>query len=173
MNKTTQCLLHAYEKGYRCTPEGHVISPKETTLKLYKNQYGYCMFSISIGEIHHKPISRAIPVHRLQAYQKFGDACFEKGIHIRHLNGVQDDNRVDNIGIGSVSDNMMDKLPEDRMRTAINASCKIRKFSDSEMADIRTFYANSKSYKNTMATFDITSKGTLHRILNTEYKTKI
>lgn len=173
MTKARKCLLHAYEKGYRCTPEGNIISPSGLSLKLYKNQDGYSMFSINIAELHHKPMSRAIPVHRLQAYQKFGDACFEKGVHIRHLNSICDDNRIENIGIGSASDNMMDKLPEDRMKFSIQASSKIRKFSDSEMDAIRAFYAESKSYKNTMAMFNITSKGTLHRIINTEYKTKV
>lgn len=40
-------------------------------------------------------------IHRLQAYQKFGDKIYEDGIVVRYLNGDRYDNSYDNIGIGT------------------------------------------------------------------------
>jgi len=41
--------------------------------------------------------SIAVFVHRIVAYAKFGDALFEKGLHVHHKNGDPLDNRGDNL----------------------------------------------------------------------------
>lgn len=172
MTKTNLVLLHAYDLGYRCDDLGNVTSKKGQLIP-YTDSRGYLSFSVRIyPPIHHKKISRHLPVHRLQAYQKYGDKIFEKGIHVRHLNGNPLDNRVENILIGSASENMMDKPKEVRSWCAINASNSIRKFSNLEMIEIKKFHNEFKSYEKTMKKFNIGSKGTLHRILNVEYVTE-
>ena len=67
----------------------------------------------------------------------------------------------------------MDKSPAVRLKTAITASINIRRFSDQKMKEIKSFYNECKSYKLTMAQFDISSKGTLWYMLNKEYSTKV
>lgn len=172
VTKSRRNLLFAYEKGYRCDSSGNVSLSGKNSLKLYCGKSKYLCFSVKLTtEVQDKPISRAIPVHRLQGYQKFGYRIFEKGIHVRHLNGNCKDNSWENIGIGTVSENMMDKPEEARIRWAINASNKARRFTDDEMSQIREFHKIHKSYKKTMTEFNISSKGTLHHMLNVEYQT--
>ncbi len=93
------------------------------------------------------------------------------GIHVRHFNGNEKDNSDENILIGTPSENMMDKSEEVRRKWAINASKHIRKFDDVIMLEIKSMYEDTKSYKKVMQKYKISSKGTLHHILNNEYVT--
>lgn len=113
-------------------------------------------------------------VHRLQAYQKFGDKIFENKIVVRHLNGNYLDNSWDNILIGTFSDNKMDIPKENRIKSATTAS---RKMQD----NIRTYdercliyedLKNNIPYKEVMLKHNISSKGTLSFMKNKsiEYK---
>lgn len=116
----TEALLLAIEKGYYITKEGLVFS-KHKQLRPSKPG-GYYKFCIRCcdGRI-------ALPVHRLQAYQKYGDAIFEPGIVVRHLNGISLDNSWYNISIGTESDNRMDVPKLTRQRIAKYASKKYHK----------------------------------------------
>jgi hypothetical protein len=104
-----------------------------------------------------------IYAHRLQAYKKFGDAMFEDGIMVRHLDGNPANNSWDNIEIGTQSDNMMDIDADIRLAKALHATSFARKH---DKETIRAFYREHNSYKKTMEHFNISSKGTLHFILN-------
>ena len=66
---------------------------------------------------------------------------------------------------------MMDQSEEARLATAINASNNIRKFTDDEMQMIRQDHKIMRSYRDVMALWNISSKGTLHHILNNKYVT--
>ena len=82
----------AYDKGYEVTPNGRVISPKGKQRKTFANNKGFERFSIFVdGNI------RAVLVHRLQGYMKYGDKLFEHAKVIRHANGDVRDNSLDNI----------------------------------------------------------------------------
>lgn len=145
----------AVQKGYKVDRNGVVFSPFiSQPRKPYRDKHGYLRFSVMDGKT-----SRCCPVHRLQAYQKFGDKIYEDGIEVRHLDGNPSNNSWDNIEIGTHSDNMMDRPKEVRARLAGNAN---RKY-DAEA--VRAFYAATRSYKRTMAEFGIPSKGTLNYIL--------
>ena len=104
-----------------------------------------------------------LPVHRLQAYQKYGDRLFDNGICVRHKNGNSLDNSIDNILIGTHSDNMMDQPKHIRVASAINASSHIKKY---DVDEVKRYYEQTSSYKKTMDKFNISSKGTLHNIIN-------
>lgn len=56
-----------------------------------------------------------IRVHQFCAYQKYGMSIFEDGIAVRHLNNQSLDNSLGNIGIGTYSENMMDKPKTQRI----------------------------------------------------------
>lgn len=166
MNKA---VLNAYNKGYRVI-NGEVISPfsgKSRTVR--PDEQGYDRFNIACIEDSSKKDS--VCVHKLVAYQKFGSAIFEDGIEVRHLDGDKRNNLSSNIEYGTALDNAADKDPKVTKAAAITASTHIRKFTDVEMEEIRQFH--NGSYKETMTKFNISSKGTLHRILNTKYQTKV
>ena len=118
MNKTSQAIEWAYFKGYRTNDIGEVIAPRGNVLRLTRQ----------VDTRHNKPdvryvfniklpgesVRRPIPVHRLVAYQKFGDKIFKKGIQVRHLDEDSTNNKPDNIAIGTPSDNAYDRDPETR-----------------------------------------------------------
>jgi hypothetical protein len=59
-------------------------------------------------QIYFSRVSINIAIHRLQAFQKYGDLLYEEGTVVRHLNGDPGSNAWDNIAIGTMSDNMFD-----------------------------------------------------------------
>ena len=153
LSKNNQLILKAYEAGYRVDRAGNVISPhsgENLRLNLRKDYYQF-----GIGH------AGKVKVHRLQAYQKYGPKIFAEGIQVRHLNGNAKDNSYQNIAIGTASDNMMDKPKWLRVKQASQAHKKHK-----NVLEIRNFYRLNKSYKKTMERFNISSKGTLHFILN-------
>lgn len=146
-------------KGYKINKEGIVFNKTNNKVKGWLNSDGYKMFSIREGQKILK-----VSFHRLQAYTKHGKDLFKKGIVTRHLNGIKTDNTYDNITIGTQSQNMMD-IPKDiRLKNALHATSYVRKYDKKEVFD---FYNECRSYKKTMAKFDISSKGTLNYIIKT------
>lgn len=167
LSNYNKILIKAYRKGYRVI-DGKVYNPFGYQLKL-RNINGYYHFNFGSGSGR---TQKRIKVHRLVAYQKYGDKLFESGIEVRHKNNDSKNNLDDNILIGTSSQNKMDINPEDRLEHAKKASSHIRKFSNAEVEEIRRTYAGIRSYKQVMEMFDISSKGTLHHILNNDYQTE-
>ena len=157
MDKTNKILV-AHAKGYVVTKEGKVIGVQGNELKLNDNE-GYYRFNFRDFNGNNKSLG----VHRMQAYQKFGNKMFEDKIMVRHLDGNSRNNSWDNIAIGTNSDNMMDISPEIRLAKAMHATSFTRKY---DKESVKAYYNENKSYKQTMEHFNITSKGTLHFILN-------
>jgi len=148
--------VKAYNLGYRVNENGELIGLKGKPVG--SNSGGY--YRIKIRE-NGSLINCS--THRLQAYQKYGEDIYKSGIVCRHLNGDSLDNSIDNIVIGTHSDNMMDRKQEDRIAKATYASSFIKVHNHDE---IISFYNKSKSYNKTMKEFNISSKGTLHYIIN-------
>ena len=94
-----------------------------------------------------------IQVHKLQAYQKFGNKVFEKGIQVRHLDNNSLNNSWNNIDIGTQSQNMMDIPKEKRIQKARNNI----KYDWSEIDKDRE---NGMSYKKLTEKYGV-KKGTL------------
>jgi hypothetical protein len=158
-SKTSQAVLKAYKIGYRVSESGLLIGIKGQEIKKTAiDNNGYRYVCVRIGKTTYK-----VHVHRIQAYQKYGMDVMKKEIVTRHLNGNPLDNSYHNIAIGTNSDNMMD-IPESiRISKSTHASSFIKKHNKQEIKD---FYNNVKSYKKTMDRFNISSKGTLHYIIN-------
>lgn len=161
MSKRNEVLISAFYAGYQVNTDGSVTSSIGNILKLKLNTSGnYKYYSFSY-RFNNK--TESVKVHRLQAYQKFGPKMFERGIQVRHLNGKPLDNSFDNIAIGTVSENQMDISEDSRMKRALHATSSNRVYN---VKDVREFYKLEKSYTKTMEQFKISSKGTLHYILN-------
>ena len=146
-----------YKKGFRVTHDGACISSSGRQVGCIDSR-GYIRIST-----RNKTENLRIPAHRLQAYQKYGDKMFEQGVEVRHLDGNRLNNSWDNIAIGTHSENMMDIPEHVRIAKAIHASSYVKKY---EHDQVIAYYSNCRSYKKTMEKFGITSKGTLHFILN-------
>ena len=150
--------LEAFTRGYRMSEHGSIINPSGHIISGSINSCGYVQFNIR----RQGKILRC-SAHRLQAYQKYGDDLYANGIEVRHKNSIRIDNSNINILIGTHSQNMLDKPKDVRLNAAKIATSFARKH-DKNL--IRLFYDETKSYKKTMLKFGISSKGTLHFIIN-------
>lgn len=114
--------VEAFNKGYRINKDGIVNYKDKEVNGFIRKVYKIFGFRTIEGKRQH------CSFHRLQAYQKFGDKIYEKGIVVRHLDGNPWnntwDNTWDNIEIGTAHDNRMDMEPEKRLRLAIHAAKK-------------------------------------------------
>lgn len=158
MSKNNIALLQAHNRGVRISTCGKKIITAKGEFEQRSFTKGYPAISVRVGEKTYK-----VYWHRLQAFQKYGEELFKKGVVVRHKNSIRTDCSVDNILIGTMADNNMDKPMEDRLKYAINATSYVRKHNASE---VKAFYGINKSYNKTMEEFNISSKGTLHFILN-------
>ena len=150
---TAKCPeMIAFAAGYRVRSDGTPVNPQGVPMKSCPRPDGRFQFSAGKG--------CKVKVHRLQAFQKFGHAIYEPGIHVRHLNSNHQDNSDANIALGTASENMMDKPKEIRVRVSSLANLK------HDHPAIRAFFDECQSYSLTMRRFGLTSKGTLHYILN-------
>jgi len=156
MSEKNLFLIEAYKRGFRVSDCGNFISTKKGMHNQRSFKDGYPVIGVRIGK---KTIK--IYWHRIQAYQKYGEDLLKEGIVVRHKNSIRTDCSSENILIGN--QNMMDCPIEDRMKRAIHATSFVRKYSKDTVKD---FHLKSNSYKKTMDEFNITSKGTLHYILN-------
>jgi hypothetical protein len=84
MPSKKQIYETALSRGYKVTEEGDIITRKGNKLKGTVNNK-YLKFCISIS-LNKKKVTVSIPIHRIQAYLKFKDLIFSKGMQVRHLN---------------------------------------------------------------------------------------
>ena len=161
LNNFSHNEAKAYAKGYRIDFNGEV-SYKNRIVKGWINNTGYRCFVYrdNNSEIKH------CNYHRLQAYQKFGDAIYEENILVRHLDGNKLNNSINNIEIGSTHDNMMDQPKNVRKEKAIKATKNMIKW---DYKKIRKMHEDGLSYREIMVKTGITSKGTLSYIINKRY----
>lgn len=147
----------SYKRGYFVDNSGQMFTPNNKPVNT-KNRQGYVKCTVSVNG---KNVN--LTAHRLAAYQKYSDKLYEDGVLVRHLDGNKLNNTYENIALGSVRDNCMDVLAEDRLSRAVNASKKTIKYDADE---VYNFYIEcGKSRKKTQEHFNISSGGTLHYIL--------
>lgn len=129
----------AFERGYRVTSAGSVIGFRGKPLKPWKDKDGYLVFRLGKSDGN-------ILVHRMIAYQLFGESLYAPGIEVRHLDGNPLNNVTTNLALGSASDNAMDKKPAVRHRAAKNAASFLRKLTDEQVLSLREERANGATY---------------------------
>ena len=156
-----------FEKGYDINKHGIIINSKGEFIEGYIHtlKSGYERKEITIR--HDKKLIN-ICHHRLQAYQKFGKAMFEKGVMVRHLDGDSLNNFWDNIQIGTNSENQMDVVKEKRIEKSLNA-IRIKQDNIRSVKERYSIYEDLKNnipYSEIMKKHGVTSKGTLSFMKN-------
>lgn len=136
-SKTYDAVIYAYERGYRVTDDGILLNPDGSTRRLNK-----CPSSFYPTITVYKDGGKySVVVHKLAAYCFYGDAAFEKGKHVRHLNSEVFDISRSNLVMGTPKENIGDQPEEVRlltMRKARDAAKKVlRIFTDDQVRDIR------------------------------------
>ncbi len=145
MSKSNELIQAAFEEGYRVSEDGQVTAPNGKKVSLRLNKDGYKSFTYG-----HQYRNKRYPlyVHRLAAFQLFGDSLFQEGIQARHLNNNSSDNSLVNIAIGTRSENAHDSPAETRMRRARHASMKLRKLTDDQVQQLRLDRECGMKYKD-------------------------
>lgn len=160
----------AHKKGYIVRDDGSVISPHGVTRKLGTKHPGksgrlpYYRFNI----VDSRSVRVPIPVHLLMAYQKFGEKTFSPGFEVRHVDGDSLNNHIENIELGTRSENELDKPKRVRVRVAKNAASKVKRLSETQEEELRTLRASGWSYQRLADYFGI-AIGTAHRTLNKRF----
>ena len=133
----------AYEKGYRVIGSD-VVSHKGKILKL-KPIKSYPRFNIKNGI---KKLD--VIVHRLVAYQKFGDLIYSTNdgdVCIRHLDGDKSNFCESNIDIGSRKENTNDRPKDEILAHCLKISSDRRLFVDDDIIRIRFMRDAGESLK--------------------------
>ena len=84
---------------------------EEKQMKLYKNKLGYQKVSFSKES--------GLSVHRLVCCT-FNEVSLDTELYVCHKNDVKDDNRIDNLYLGTPEDNMRDRIRNYKRREAEN-----------------------------------------------------
>jgi len=160
LSATKKDVLSAFEKGYRVSTDGLVLSPHGTRISLSPASNGYLKFSIKTFDQRRTNIF----VHHLIAYQKFGDGYLCEGVQVRHLNNNAQDNRWKNISVGSCRDNYLDRTPASRRALVDLGGEARRNTSDVEVHEVFRRHHEGQTYR-TIATALGMSKSQINYIL--------
>lgn len=143
MNNLQKVIVYAYEKGYRVTEQGKLVSPFGRELLIKKRgKQRYPTFSVNVGDMTVSGVY-GIPVHKFASYCFYKEESFKEGIVTRHMNANTEDVSLKNIKLGSYSDNEYDKSKEVRTRSATLArrsqgyKAYNRRFNDEQIIAIR------------------------------------
>lgn len=121
-----EVIRYAHLSGYTVTDGGAVISPalKVRKVRRHSKESPYLCFSLYFtdGKVHR------VMVHRLQAFQKFGESIFDPALVVRHRNNQALDNSKENVILGTPTDNAQDIPYELRCRASRVAHAGRRQF---------------------------------------------
>jgi hypothetical protein len=123
-------ILKSVAKGYKIDRHGVVTAPRGNVLKAVPNKRtGYLevmLPGVKVPEGRKYSSSVRVPVHKFQAFMKFGESAFQGNTtHVRHKNTISDDNRWDNLILGTATDNARDDPPETRSAKARNGGLSL------------------------------------------------
>lgn len=167
MNKLVKA---AFEEGYY-VEEDNLYKSDGILIKKRVGKHGYYEVSMG-GRTSSLPDFKrsGVKFHRFVAYQKFGDKLFDADC-VRHLDGNSLNNNPENLELGTVLQNIMDRPPEERRAHAQKAANAQKKLSKERLEELRADRASGMIYKDLCKKYGI-AQSTLSYILNGKtYKT--
>jgi len=165
MSDRQLALKAAVERGYYIDADGFAHNGNGEIIKGYVNSTGYKCITIRMDKYFGRRKCCKVPMHRLMAYQKFGEQIFDEELEIRHLNNNKLDNSFNNIGIGTPTENRHDLPEEEILRVNKIAAKARRRLSEDEVKIIKIRHEAGDSYKKLIADYGI-AKSTLSYIIN-------
>lgn len=154
-------LRYAIERGYRVV-DGDVWHPNgERPVRLRLNPAGYQRFGVHSRT---RRLKGPVLVHRLAAWQKFGEALFHAKL-VRHLDGNRLNNAPENLALGTDRDNFMDQPPPARRARARRAASGRRKLTQEQAEQLRRDREAGATYAVLMERYGIT-KAAVSYIVN-------
>jgi hypothetical protein len=113
-------------------------------------------------------------VHRLAAYQKYGERLFGARMVVRHRDGDCRNNGLSNVLIGTHHDNAMDQ-PEEVRQSRAKVASKVgaaaqRKLSADEADKLRADRQAGATYKELMQKYGISKTGVSYIVHSRTYR---
>lgn len=136
-SRHAETVRWAFERGYRVQEDGCCLSPKGRLLIAH----------IATGRRYAVIVIRGshkFCVHKLAAFQLFGEASFADGVHVRHLDGNSRNNSHANLALGTAAENNADKSREALARSGAAAARAVRRLTDEQVDAIRVRYGNGE-----------------------------
>jgi hypothetical protein len=115
-------MLKAIKAGidsgkYRVDAERGKIFGPEQELQIKRHPGAHCpCVRLHVDGLPKNAYS--VPAHKVIAYSIWGEAAFVKGIHVRHLDGNNENSTKANLALGTPAENEMDKPAWVRSRSA-------------------------------------------------------
>ena len=156
MNKNQLAVVEAHKKGY-VVKDGTVFNKKGKRVNTHLHPRGYLVFQLGFQNS-----SYPVLVHRLVAFQKYGNKLFKIGIQVRHLDCNKTNNADNNVCIGSCKDNALDRPIESRKQVARIARSFVGKYDHQKVIKM---WQSGSNKKEIMKETGIMSKITISRIL--------
>lgn len=125
-------IFYIVSIGYTVKKDGTLLKNGKPTRTRAINSKGY--FVLKTRDKNRKNFY--VRIHRLQAYQKYGDEIFDRNIEVRHLDGNKLNNSWDNIILGTHSQNMFDVPKEVRNARTEKGASSVRKFNEEKLKEI-------------------------------------
>jgi len=164
LSKRNRALIAAIEKGYHATEDRVVIGSSGKKLKLQTAPSGRKCFGV-----WYESAVVMICVHRLIAYQKFGDALFQEGMEVRHLDNNYLNNAPKNIALGTHQDNVCDEPSGFRSYESVDRKQIAREASPlnwSDVKEIRKLYSSGEYTQRQLAEQFGVSRKTISNVVN-------
>lgn len=138
----------AAAKGYYVDAGGSAFGPNGL-VRQWIDAQGYFRVGFA-AKLCFKP-------HRMQAFQMYGPAIYERGVVVRHLNGDKLDNSAGNIAIGTQSDNAFDRPRADRLASARRAAVRNQRLSDDDIARMRAMRVDGAKVDDLARAFGVST----------------
>jgi hypothetical protein len=147
----------------------HVYNERGEILPVGQTDQGYPRTYVYVPELDtHFPVK----IHRIVAFQKFGERAFEKGTEVRHLDSDKSNFADDNITIGTRVQNIADRPPGSQLAASHKGARKNRKYSDELMERVQQAHKAGMGYTELRRTFNIRSAGAVYQMIKGDYKTE-
>lgn len=117
ISKSQQYVIHAHKIGYRVLECGTVVSSRGRIRKVRKGTNGYPRFNV---KLEGKAVQ--VEVHRLAAFQLFGQDTFTNGLVVRHLNDDKNDSSHKNLKLGTHAENLQDSYRNGKRKSKMKST---------------------------------------------------
>lgn len=152
----------AFHLGYSVSEFGVLLlNGVDVRSKISLNQTGYQVFSIPYKFYK----TQIVFVHRLQAYQKFGELLYQNEC-VRHKNDFRSDNSFDNIILGSFKDNASDLSLIVKAQQYLKSAHKMIKYPIPQRNKMREEYLAGERISDIASKYDMPRSTTRNIVTN-------
>ncbi len=151
----------AYKMGYRAT-DTEVISFTGKSVSV-KSDGGYPEFGFRPSvKLVGRRLMIKMAVHKLAAYQKFGEKVFEEGLEIRHMDGNRLNFSQSNLELGTPTQNWFDRPEIQRIKISKSAAKARQVLPEGTIASIKNDRCFGMTYKSIGEKYGISKRQACH-----------